>query len=168
MVQWNWNCHLLPNPNHTTYVAFTHRMINGWSYLSRTIPDIVPCLQSLEDIICISFIPALTGQPPLSDHKRNIFALPVRLRGLALADPTIRAANEYLAWVKITQPLTNSILEQNTSYSYEVIPGQLTAKTEVSLVRRRKSSEDAEELKLTLPSSLLRVMDLAQEKGASS
>ena len=78
--------------------------------------------------------------------------LPVRLGGLALANPMNRAANEYLASVKITQPLTNSILEQNTSYSYEVIAGQLTAKTEVALMRRRKSSEDAEELKLTLPS----------------
>ena len=45
-----------------------------------------------------------------------------------MANPMNCAAHEYLATVKITQPLTNSILEQNTCYSFEIIAGQFTAK----------------------------------------
>ena len=72
------------------------------------------------------------------------------------------AANDYLASVKTT----HSILEQNTSYSFEPIADQLRAKTELALLK--KLSEDAEKLKLILPSSLQRAMDLIQEMWVSS
>lgn len=68
---------------------------------------------------------ALTGRPPPTQVERDLFALPVRMGGLALINCTTHAAFEFNASVKITEPLTNAILAGNTSYSYDVIAGQL-------------------------------------------
>lgn len=93
-----------------------------------------------------------TGRPPPNDDERNLFALPARLGGLALSNPT--QASEFSASMKVTESLTNAIMEK-ASYSYEVIAAQLTAKSEVASLRRKTSSEDAEGLKELLSSSLV-------------
>ena len=153
---------------HAVYAAFTHGFTSKWSYLSRTIPDIGPLLQPLEDLIRMKLLPTLTGRPPPNDFERELFGLPARLGGLALSNPAQCAATEFSASVKITGPLINAILEQNSSYSYDVIAGQMTAKTEIASIKRNKWNEAAENLKKMLSNSLQRAMDLAQEKGASS
>ena len=49
-----------------------------------TVPDVARLLQPLEDVIHFVFIPALTGQAPPNDIKRNLFALPPWWSGLGL------------------------------------------------------------------------------------
>ena len=97
-----------------------------------------------------------------------LFALPVRLGGLALVNPAQHAASEFTASVKITEPLTNVILHQGTDYSYEVVEAQLAAKADISKQRKTHQSEAALQLRESLSTPLQRVMDLAQEKGAST
>ena len=76
---------------HAAYAAFTHGMISKWTFLLRTIPDIQENLQPLENTIHSTFIPAVTGRSPPNDSERTLFALPTRLGGLGLADPSIQA-----------------------------------------------------------------------------
>ena len=116
----------------------------------------------------MKLLPILTGRPPPNNFERELFGLPVRLGGLALSNPAQCAATEFSASVKISGSLTNAILEQNSSYSYDDIAGQMTAKTEIASMKRNKWNEAAENLKKMLSNSLQRAMDLAQEKGASS
>ena len=73
---------------HAAYTAFTHGFVHKFSFLSRTIPYISPLLQPLEDRIYHRLIPALTGRPPLNDSERELLALPVRLGGLGIVNPT--------------------------------------------------------------------------------
>ena len=42
----------------------------------------------LETIIQTRFLPNLTGQPSFSDVERKLFALPARLGGLGVVDPS--------------------------------------------------------------------------------
>ena len=97
-----------------------------------------------------------------------MFALPVRLGGLALVNSAQHTASEFTASAKITKPLTNVILHQGTDYSYEVVEVQLAAKADISKQRKTHQSEPTLRMKESLSTPLQRVMDLAQEKGAST
>ena len=76
---------------HAAHAAFTHGLSSKWSYLTRTIQGIGTLLQPLETIIRSKLIPALTGQPPPNDEVRDLLALPARLGGIALTNPTSAA-----------------------------------------------------------------------------
>ena len=73
---------------HVAYAAYLHGLSSCWSYMLRTVPDTDNLLQPLESAIHQYLIPALTGQPPGSSIKRDLLALPVRLGGLGLCDPS--------------------------------------------------------------------------------
>ena len=73
------------------YAAFTHGMISKWTFLLRTVPDIQQNLQPLENTIRSTFILAVTGRSPPNDSECTLFALPTRLGGLGLADPSIQS-----------------------------------------------------------------------------
>ena len=49
---------------HAAHAALTHSLSSKWSFLACTIRGIGPLPQSLETIIGVKLIPALTGQPP--------------------------------------------------------------------------------------------------------
>ena len=104
---------------HAAHAAFTHGLSNKWSYLTRTIDGIGSQLQPLESIIRSKLIPALTGQPPPNDAMRDLLALPARLGGIALTNPTSTADMEFSASTKISDPLKRAILQQKFEYSEE-------------------------------------------------
>ncbi len=75
----------------TRQTAFIHGISSCWSYLQRTtipVPNIKDLLQPLENAIHQVFIPTLTGHPPNSQQVRDLLALPARLGGLGLANPS--------------------------------------------------------------------------------
>ena len=131
-------------------------------------PSIGSKLLPLELIIRTKLIPALTGRPPPNDTERDLLALPARLGGIALVNPTHASESDFLSSTKITEALKEAIIQQDFQYTYEVVAHQLTAKTEVQKLRREQARQTSEHLKAQLPHSLKRSMDLAQEKGASS
>ena len=140
------------------HAAITHGLASKWTYLSRTTPDISEHLEPLE----------MTGRLPPSDTERELLALPARLGGIGLHNPSKRSSAEYSASQKITSALKTMILEQSTTYSPEVCENQLKAKGETHKQRRSQQLEAASLLKPTLSSTLQHSMALAQEKGASS
>jgi len=80
---------------HAAYAAYVHGLSSHWSYLLRTVPDIDDLLQPLENAIHQHLIPALTGQPPCSSIVRDLLALPVRLGGLGLRDPSATSSDSF-------------------------------------------------------------------------
>ncbi len=119
-------------------------------------------LQPLETRIRSILIPTLTN------YERELFALPARLGGIGLTDPTRRSQEENVASLKITSPLFEAILNHDQTYSFDIMCKQDTCKKETRTQNRQKMEDQASTLKASLPSSLNRAMALASEKGASS
>ena len=153
---------------HAAYTAFTHGVASKWLYAMRTIPNIGHLLQPLEDIIRQKLIPSLTGRPPPNDRERELVALPVRLGGMGLINPTMIADQEYKASKEVTKSLTQCLIDQCQEYSDETEAEQRRAKREARKLKRQKHNSTATELRAILPAHLKYAMDLAQEKGASN
>lgn len=98
---------------HAAYAGFTHGLSSRWTYVQRTIPDIKHLFQPLEDAIHQIFIPSLTGRPPCSKPIRDLLALPVRLGGMGLINPTDMSNINFQASEKMTAPLVEIMLSQD-------------------------------------------------------
>ena len=153
---------------HAAYAAATHGLAGKWNYLARTIPNIEALLLPLEEVIRNKLIPALTGRSPPNDDERDLLALPARLGGIGLGDPSKRSPEEFAASLQVTNPLKNLISDMNGAYSFETYEEQVCAKADIHNRRRAQQSTSADLLQPKLPNSLQRSMALAQEKGASS
>ena len=147
------------------YAAFMHGLASKWIYASRTIENIGPLLQSLEDIIRTKFIPAICGRPAPSNELRDLLTLPCRMGGLGIPNPTHTASHEFSASKEITKPIVRSILSHDCRYTYDSLADQLSA---VTVTKRKKRASLASELKSHLPPDLQRAMNLSQEKGLAN
>ena len=152
---------------HAAHAALTHSLSSKWSFIMRTIPSIGNLLQRLEDILQQNFISALTGKPAPSDLERQLFALPARLGGIGVTNPTVQCDVEHCTSQQLCCPLINHILRGYTTYSPDVVNEQLAAKAKINGSRRQLLSDMASNIKSSLPQTLQRAMSLAQEKGAS-
>eukprot|EP00731_Ephydatia_muelleri_P021639 Em0014g230a len=128
---------------HAAYCAFVHGVSGLWTLFLRTIPDISSLLQPLEDAIRLNFIPSITGRDSISDTKRDLFALPARLGGLAIPNPTCM------------------------DLPHSTFVDQKQAKATVHSLRQQLHSSELVRLKAILPPAHVRSMDLNSEKGAS-
>ena len=97
---------------HAAYCAFTHGMIGRWIYVMRTVPNIGPLFQPLEDAIRLQFIPAFTGHGSCSMVEREVLSLPCRL---GIVNPTIVADLQYDPSTKITNSLKDLIKQQSVT-----------------------------------------------------
>ena len=101
------------NRPHAAFCAFTHGMIGRWVYIMRTIPNVGPLFQPLEDAIRLKLIPALTGHGACSALERDVLSLPCRLGGLGIVNPVDIADSQFTASIKITHSLRSLIVAQN-------------------------------------------------------
>ena len=153
---------------HAAYSAMTHGLNSQWLFLQRTVPNLAPLLQSLEETISEKFIPALTGRRGCSDLERELFALPARLGGLGLTNPTQSANHQHSASLNITSPLTAAIKNQDCNYSTNIIDQQLKTKQSTHRISRQLKLATANSVKSKLDDNIRRTVTLASEKGASS
>ena len=147
------------------YAAYTFGLKHRWTYFLRTLPDIQDLLEPLEDAISHMLIPAITERK-CNQLDRNILALPVRLGGLGLGNPSLEARREYASSVKVTKPL----VEQIVSQSHQLPEDSLTklAQQEVRSERSKELEHRAERIKEMAPRKTQRALDLATEKGSSA
>ena len=152
---------------HAAYAAYVHGLSNYWSFLMRTIPDIDDLLQPLEDAIHQHLIPALTGRPACSSIERDLLALPVRLGGLGLNNPSSLSPECYQSSVRITAPLAALIVSQEKSSTadHDAI---MKTKKEINERNRHLQEEKSKNVYNHLTPELKRCVDLAKEKGSSS
>ena len=93
------------------YASFTKAISHRWTYIQRTIPNISHLFEPLEQAIRDTLIPAIIGRK-VSDMERKIFALPVKLGGLGIYNPTQTADQEFAASTLITSNLSEIIRRQ--------------------------------------------------------
>ena len=82
--------------SHSAYCAFSHGIVGRWMYVMRTIPDIGPPFQPLEDAIYLKLIPSLTGHSSCSTSECEVLSLPCHLGGLGIVCPTTIAESQYV------------------------------------------------------------------------
>ena len=152
---------------HAAYAAYIHGLSNRWSYLLRTVPDIDDLLQPLENAIHQHLIPALTGRPPCSSIERDLLALPARLGGLGLRDPSTISSECFHSSERITAPLVALIVSQDATESADPNTTS-TLKKEVKKRNHQRQDERARTVYDQLTSELKRCVDLSKEKGSSS
>ena len=148
-----------------SYAAFGLR--HRWTYFIRTLPDIENLLQPLERAISDVLIPLLIGRN-CSEAERDLIALPVRMGGLGLINPSDSADAEYSASIiiRVSAPLVSKIEAQ----SHET-PQEAEVQRLVYATWKEKDDglkEQLEEVKVMLPDKTQRAVDLACEKGASN
>ena len=147
------------------YAAFTFGLRHKWTYFMRTLPDIEDLLEPLERAISDVLIPSLT-EHNCSVAERKLLALPARMGGLGMTNPSESAESEYSASIKMSAPLVEKI----TAQSHET-PDDVDVRRLMYAVRKEKDDYlkgKLEELKVSLPVRTQRAVDLASEKGASS
>ena len=88
------------------YAAYTIGLKHRWTYFLRTL-----LLEPLESAISRVLIPAITDRQ-CGQLDRDILALPVRLGGLGIANPSSDANFDYTSSVKVTAPLVEQIVSQ--------------------------------------------------------
>ena len=148
-----------------SYAAFTFGLRHRWTYFMRTLPDIETLLQPLERAISDVLIPSLIGRN-CSEAERDLVALPVRMGGLRLINPSDSADAEYSASIRVSALLVSEIEVQ----SHET-PDEAEVQRLVYATRKEKDDglkEELEEVKARLPDKTQRAVDLACEKGPSN
>ena len=135
--------------------------------MSRTVPDTADLFQPLEDIIRHCFLPTLTGQNMFSDSIRDLTALPARLGGLGIANLVKQAESQHRFSCRVTAPLVKHIIEQSRELPAEVQVEQFQAKRAAHHENHQIKTNEAKNLLTTLPNSLQKAVEIAQETGAS-
>ncbi len=87
---------------HASYAVFTHSLASKWTNLARTTPDIEdPASTTSGRYQTAVSIPSLTGQVAFSDAERDLTALPIRLGGLGIINPSRQSTAHNNASMKI-------------------------------------------------------------------
>ena len=136
--------------------------------LEPSIPDTNKLLEPLEEKIRTTFLPALTGQDTCNGDVRDLLALPVRLGGFGIVNPSKQATLHHNASEKITTPLTDLILAQSQEYSPQVKAEQIRAKKSAQSQPRQSEKLKASQSSEKLPATLQKSIRISTEKCASS
>ena len=90
------------------YATFTYGLKHRWTYFLRTLPDLEDPLAPLERALADVLIPSIY----CTQGERDLLALPVRMGGMGLTNPSQEAASEYVASGNISGPLSQQIKSQ--------------------------------------------------------
>ena len=149
------------------YSCYTKAISHRWTYIQRTIPDISQLFAPLENAIREKLIPALVGRK-INNIEREIFSLPVRYGGMNILNPMERADQEFRASVYITEDLSGIIKNQENNldnYNEEEV---IKKTKQAKLQKEQELKEKYDNLVDRLGEKERRMLELAQEKGASA
>jgi hypothetical protein len=148
------------------YAAYIFGLSKRWLYIMRTTSEIAELFEPLESCISEQFLPTLFKQFN-ADTLRKVIALPAKLGGLSIFDPTKIAADEYKYSTSATGPLVRLILEQKLTFESVDIRQEIQAeKSSIAKAKVDKSKKQQDEL--TTDTLLCKVIKHQSEKGASS
>ena len=149
------------------YAAFTSVYKHKFSYFMRTINCISYFMSQVEKIIKEKLIPALFDGFSIQEEFRKLLALPCKLGGIGIIDPTENANNENNNSRELKGQLTNSIKQQEHGYtvSDENIKN---CKSSIKKKRKDKNLNILTSLREQMSSQHKRLNNIAQEQSSSS
>ena len=142
-------CHPLQPPNHKLLTQPSH-MVSSAS--GPTCPGQFQTLKTCSNHWRMSsgtssYQPSQARMPSATMTDIDLMALPARLGGLGIIDPSHQTTTHYKSSEKITAPLASLILLQSQHYPPEAKEEQTRAKTTARNQRRQQEAKAAEELK---------------------
>ena len=137
------------------------------SFLQRTLSDIGHLFQPLESVLREKLIPALVGKH-VSDIERRILALPVRLGGIGLTDPSRTAKQEFDNSIAITKDLSSIIYNQERDFTNYDSPRVNAVIKERRTIKDQVLQDELEEILEIAGPKMKRILELNQEKGSGS
>ena len=84
------------------YAAFSFGLKHRWTYFLRTLPDKEDLLAPLKRAKADALIPSITGHNCTQADRELLAALPVKMGGMGLINPSQTAALEYTAPANIS------------------------------------------------------------------
>ena len=131
------------------------------------------CLQDklgpLEKAIRESFLPALFGGDiTITDNQRRLFALPTRLGGLAINDPTADALQKHRDSRDITEPVVTLIRASVATLPVDINKKVRERARIIKLSHQNALLKEQSRVREHSPEETKRAIDLASEKGASA
>ena len=153
---------------HAAFAALTHGLVSRWTYAMRTAfcssDDI---FQPLERALSQILIPVLTGQAAPSGNMRALLALPARLGGMCILNPTKTRRIQQEHSEKVCAPLVQMILRQ-TGDPLRAKHQQEGIKRNLKRMHACELKSEAEEVVAELAPMQRECAISAQEKGTSS
>ena len=146
------------------YAANTHGLAGKWAYLSQAIEISCEQFSSLEEVMRLDFIPAISGSA-VSDIERVLLALPARMGCLGLPNPASDADVPYLWSGNVTKALVDRILRRRNGPLAEVVEVQRDAFKANQRSKARRLDELSSVTKEKLPPRMKRAVIAAEEKG---
>ena len=108
----------------------------------------------MKDVIRLQLVLAITGREALTDHERDVLALPARFGGIGVRNPTAQA-NEYNYAQQLSAPLTALTMEQSEDLR-EALEQQQAIKQTLWAEQVSELKDKAIELQNRLPQHLAR------------
>ena len=153
---------------HSAYISFTAAIRHRYTFCMRTIPDISHLFEELEKIIRTKLIPSLTEGRQVTDDERDLLALPPRMGGMGIVNPTTICDLEYdlskIATSKLATAIKNQQVELPENFESLVNEDKL----EVKRQRAAFYKEQLDDLKEKASPESRRSMEVSMEKGASN
>ena len=149
------------------YVRMMFGFKHKFTFLLRTVPDIVDYLLPIEETLGSHFIPAITGCHTCSDAEKALLALPVKFGGLGLQNLCEVANTKLLNSTEITRELYENVITQNKDFQ---IDSEKT-KTIKNELKRKKISNykiKLEELRNAMNEKVKRCNDISNKTGSSN
>ena len=149
------------------YSCYTKAISHRWTYIQRTIPNIAHLFEPLEKAIRDTLIPKLVGRI-ITETERKILALPVKLGGMGIYNPTLTSDIEFRASHRITRDLTGIICRQEkdlTNYNKDRVAETIK---QIKIEKGEIYQNSLNEVLDLVDEKTKRILALAQEKGVGS
>ena len=160
-------CEIAKTEPQAAYSGFVHGFRHKLTYHIRVCKDVEELLKPFDEVVKNKFIPTIVGGRQISDDERLLLSLPTKLGGLAIPIFHRTSSVEYENSRKLSKQLLDNIKEQVSGYTID--EEQLsTVRSEITSERSKKNLDTLTDLKLRMDPLLVRAIDLAQMKGASS
>ena len=153
---------------HAAYVAFVKGYKSKFTYFMRTIESFEDYIDPIQEVIDDLLLPTLFGQSePLPDELRQLVTLTAAQGGLSMPELRLEAPRQYRASKTITTAHQESVISQSAFLASGEESMKELKKHHQSL-KKAAAKERMECIDATLPLDLLRLVNQARDKGASS
>ena len=152
---------------HSAYACMIGRMQHKWTFLQRVNPSTEADWEDLENSIRNKLIPSMTGTS-VDEKLRELMSLPVRYGGLGLKNPELEARHQYSNSARISEPLTETLLQQRTEFPADIENEMKRRRNDISKLNDKENETKLRRLEETASASLKRLIQHACRKGSAS
>ena len=96
---------------HAAFIAMSKSLQNEWNYMQRVVCAKEETFLTLKEVICLNFLPAISGFEISNSIEFDIMLRPTRFGGTGIRDPVKTAATSYQTSFDASYILSKSILK---------------------------------------------------------